>query len=173
MEFKCVDTVKYPLAQVWTTMRDHLTDIAAEQEDIAYIKVVKRENKAKSTHVVSTWCADPPVPSFLKGFIKPDMLVWTDDAVWENKDTVCTFHIITNYKVEDIRCTGTIALEAAGAKSTRITYSGELTIRKTAKSSIFMTGFIIKGIETVASTLIENNFEKFVKAMVGTLKGQK
>jgi hypothetical protein len=174
MEFKCIETVKYPLAQTWATMRDQLADIAAQQDDIAYVKVTKRDKKnPKTMHVISTWCADPPLPSFLKGFIKPDMLIWTDDAIWNNEETICRFNIITNYKVEDIRCVGSIVFEAAGAKSTKITYSGELTIKKTAKSSIFMTGFIIKGIEAVASKLIENNFDKVVKAVAEAIKAQK
>lgn len=174
MKFKCIDNVKYPIAQVWATMRDQLPEIAAQQDDISYVKVGKRDKKSpKSVHVISTWCADPPLPSFLKGFIKPDMLIWTDDAVWNNESHTCHFNIITNYKVEDIRCVGTIAFEAEGTKSTVITYSGELTIKKTPKSSIFMTGFIIKGIEGVASKVIENNFEKVVKGVIATIKAQK
>jgi len=102
------------------------------------------------------------------------MLIWTDDAVWENDSTTCHFNIITNYQVEDIHCIGTIKFEeAAKGKSTRITYSGVLTIKKTARSSIFMTGFIIKGIEAVASHLIEHNFAKVVKTLDETIKAEK
>ena len=36
-----------------------------------------------------------------------------------------------------------------------------------------MTGFIIKGIEAVASKLIENNFDKVVKAVAEAIKAQK
>ena len=174
MEFKCVDTVKYPLAEAWATMRDQLPEIAAQQDDIAYVKVVKRDKKnTKSVHVVSTWCADPPLPSFLKGFIKPDMLIWTDDALWENEATTCHFNITPNYKVEDIHCAGTILFESAGAKSTRITYSGELTIKKTSRSSIFMSGLIITGIEALAGKLIEKNFDKLIDMLSATIKSQK
>lgn len=174
MDFKCTETIKYPIAKTWPTMRDHLPEIAAQQDDIEYVKVDKRSKKGQTMHVISTWKSDPPLPSFLKGFIKPDMLIWTDDAVWDNDATTCTFNIITNYKVEDIRCVGTIKFEpAAGGKSTKIIYSGTLTIAKTAKSSIFMTGFVIKGIEAVASTLIETNFAKVAKALAAAVAEQK
>ena len=175
MEFKCTETLKYPLTTVWPTMRDRLPDIAAMQDDIEYVKVQSRTKKGKeSVHVISTWRADPPLPAFLKGFIKPDMLIWTDDAVWENDTTTCHFTIITNYKVEDIQCVGTIRFEeAAKGRSTKIIYSGTLTIQKTARSSIFMTGFIIKGIEAVASHLIENNFAKVVKTLTETIQSDK
>jgi hypothetical protein len=175
MDFKCIDTLKHPLPVVWATMRDRLPEIAAMQDDIEYVKVQKRTKKdTRSVHVISSWKTDPPLPAFLKGFIKPDMLIWTDDAVWENDSTTCHFNIITNYQVEDIHCIGTIKFEeAAKGKSTRITYSGVLTIKKTARSSIFMTGFIIKGIEAVASHLIEHNFAKVVKTLDETIKAEK
>ena len=174
MDFHCTETLKYPLPLVWETLRDHLPDVAAAQDDIEYVKVEKRSvKKPNSAHVISTWKSDPPLPSFIKGFIKPDMLIWTDDAVWDNDGHICNFNIITHYKVEDITCVGSIKLEAAGAKSTRIIYSGVFTIRKTSKSSVFMTGFIIKGIENIASTLIGNNFSKVVKALGEDIKSGK
>jgi hypothetical protein len=174
MHFHCTETLKYPLDSVWTILRDHLPHIAEQQDDIEYVHVRKRDRKTtKSTHVISTWRADPPLPAFLKSFIKPDMLIWTDDATWDDDETTCHFTIITHYQVEDIRCVGTIALEAAGTKSTRITYSGTLTIKKTPQSSIFMTSFIIKGIEAVASKIIEHNFAKVVKTLTKTVKAKK
>jgi hypothetical protein len=170
MDFKCTETLKHPLAQVWATTRDHLPRVAAKQDDIAYVKVKKRDTKdPRSVHVISTWRADPPLPGFLKGFIKPDMLVWTDDAVWDNEEHVCRFHILPDYQVEDIRCAGTIQFEKVTARSTRVIYSGVLTIARTAKSSIFMTGFVIRGIEALASRLIEHNFAKLIKTLDETI----
>jgi hypothetical protein len=174
MEFRCIETVKYPLPLVWATLRDRLHTIAEQQDDIEYVKVEKRSKKnPDSLHVISTWHADPPLPGFLKGFIKPDMLTWTDDAIWQNGATTCHFTITPHYQVEDIRCVGTIAMEAAGAKSTRIIYSGTLTITKTARSSIFMTSLIIRGIEALAGKLIEHNFAKVVKELVAMIKADK
>ena len=175
MEFKCTETVKYPLLLVWSTMRDRLPEIAAQLDDIEYVIVEKRtKKKTASVHVISTWKSDPPLPSFLKSFIKPDMLKWTDDAVWDNEETTCHFTIITYYKIEDIQCVGTIDFKSSGGgKSTKIVYSGILSIAKTPKSSIFMTGFVIKGIEAVASSLIESNFGKVIKALSETIKAEK
>lgn len=174
MDFNCIETVKYPLATAWETMRDHLPQIAAMQEDIEYVKVEKRaKKKPDAVHVISTWKSDPNLPSFLKSFIKPEMLIWTDDAVWDNENFICHFDIATHYKVENITCVGSIKFDPAGTKSTKITYSGIFTIAKTPKSSIFMTGFVIRGIEAVAGTLISANFSKVVKALAGTIKSQK
>ena len=174
MDFKNVQTLKYPAPLVWATMRDHLPHIVSAQDDMDYVQVEKRSNKKpNAVHIISTWKADPPLPGFLKNFIKPDMLVWTDDAVWDNDTTTCTFDITTHYKVEDIDCTGTIQVEAAGSKSSKITYSGVLTISKTERSSIFLSGFIIRGIESLASTLIAHNFGKVVKALGETIAKKK
>ena len=171
MEFHSVQTVKHPLPTVWATMRDQLPEIASQQADIDYVKVEKRSKKGTtSVHVLSTWKSNPPLPSMIKNFIKPEMLIWTDDALWDNASTICQFTITTHYKVEEIACTGSIIFEAAGSKSTKITYSGAFTITKTKKSSIFMTGLVIKGIETVARTIIENNFNRVVKAMVANIE---
>ena len=174
MEFKNIQTAKYPLSTVWPILRDHLPEIVSAQDDIEYVKVEKRSKKAPdSVHVISTWKADPPLPSFLKSVIKPDMLIWTDDAVWSNADTTCRFTIKTRYQLENIHCEASIQCEAAGAKSTKITYSGVLTIERTPRSSIFMTGFIIRGIEALAGTLIERNFSKTVKSLEAYIREQK
>ena len=175
MDFTCTETLKYPLPLVWATLRDRLPEIAEMLDDIEYVKVDKRSKKdTKSIHVISTWQADPPLPAFLKGFITPDMLRWTDDAVWKNDTTTCDFAIITHYKVEDIYCAGHIQCEEISkGKGTRITYSGILTIKKTSRSSIFMTGFIIKGIEALASHLIAHNFSKTARVLEETIQADK
>jgi hypothetical protein len=174
MDFNCTETIKYPLSTTWETMRDQLPHIAVQQDDIEYVKVEKRaKKKPDSVHVISIWKASPNLPAFLKSFIKPEMLIWTDDAVWDNDNYVCHFDIATHYKVEEITCVGSIKFDPAGTKSTKIIYSGVLTITKTPKSSIFMTGFVIKGIEAVAAQLISHNFSKVVKALADTIKSQK
>jgi hypothetical protein len=175
MKFNTNQILKYPPATVWAAMRDQMHAIVASQNDMDYVRIDQRIQKTpKILHILSTWKADPPLPAFLKSFIKPDMLVWNDDALWDNEKHICDFKIKTHYQVEDIYCTGHITLEAmAGGKSTRIHYSGELTIKKTPRSSIFMTGLVIRGIESVASTLIENNFSKVVKGLGEAIKEQR
>jgi hypothetical protein len=175
MHFECISTVKYPLPIVWETMRDYLPELASQQDDIDYIKVEKRAPKgAISVHVISEWKADPPLPSLIKGFIKPDMLVWIDDADWRNEEHICHFTITPHYQIEEIHCVGSIKFEPeAKGKSTKIIYSGKLTIARTSRSSIFMTGIIIKGIEAVAGKLIEHNFSKVVKTLDEMIRSQK
>ncbi|MGY2437948.1 hypothetical protein ACW4FQ_32945, partial [Escherichia coli] len=87
--------------------------VASQQDDIEYVKVEQRKKTTKAVHVISTWKSNPAVPSLIKNFIKDDMLIWTDDATWDNESTTCHFTITPHYKVEDIRCTGTIRFEAA------------------------------------------------------------
>jgi hypothetical protein len=146
-------------------MRDHLPEIISKQEDIEYIKVGKRIKHAHTEEVTSTWKAAPQLPAFLKNFIKPDMLIWTEVAVWNNDEHVCDFTIDSHYKIEHIHCVGQIAFETAGKNKTRIIYSGDFRISKTAKSSIFMTQLIIKGIESVAGKVIAHNFAKVGKGL--------
>ena len=102
------------------------------------------------------------------------MLVWIDDADWNNEEHICHFTITPHYQVEEIHCVASIKFEQeAKGKSTKIIYSGTLTIARTSRSSIFMTGIIIKGIEAVASKLIEHNFSKVVRTLDETIKGSK
>jgi hypothetical protein len=175
MHFKNVLTIKHPQAIVWATIRDHLPDIVARQEDIEYVKVIKKEKRPPhALRVVSQWKANPPLPQFLKKFIKPDMMIWTDDAIWDDDAGVCSFTIKAHYDVEDINSVGMIEFKPmAGGKSTRITYSGSLTIQRTSRSSVFMTGFIIRGIESVASRLISHNFAKTVKVLTAHIEDRK
>ena len=81
MDFKSTETLKFPIALVWATMRDQLPDIASAQDDIEYVKVkVRKRETPKCTHVVSNWKSAPKLPGLVKNLIKPDMLIWTDDA---------------------------------------------------------------------------------------------
>ena len=175
MDFKCKESLNYPIELVWTTFRDHLPEISAQQDDIEYVKVEKRvKKKPDAIHVVSLWKSNPSIPGFIKKVITPDLLIWTDTAIWDNEEHICHFTIDTHYKIEDVKCEGTIHFESTSAgKHTRITYSGQLTIEKTPRSSIFMTGFVIKAIEAFAERMIETNFSKVVKSCEERLKSMK
>lgn len=172
MEFKCTETLHHPLPVVWETIRDRLPEIAALQDDMEYVKVVKRtRKKPDGVHVISQWQAAPPLPAMLKSMIKPEMMLWTEDAIWDNETFTSQFSIETHYKVEDISCIGSIACTKAG-KGTKVTFSGTFSIKKTARSSIFLTGFVLSAIEALAARLIPHNFSKVIKSLDDTIRDE-
>lgn len=175
MEYKTTETLPYPIDKCWAAMRDGLPDIAAAQKDLEYVKVSKRRREASgSLHVLSRWKADPPLPAFLKGFIKPEMLLWTDDAHWHDNRHTCEFVIHPDYDTEDIRCSGSIVFEPGPrGKGTRITYSGSFSMNRTERSSILMTGLVLRGIETLACQIITRNFAAVAKTLDETLAVKK
>ena len=165
MDFKCTETLHHPLPVVWETIRDRLPEIAALQDDMEYVKVIKRaKKKPDGVHVISQWQAAPPLPAMLKNMIKPEMMLWTEDAVWDNETHSSRFSIETHYKVEDISCVGSIACTKAG-RGTKVTFSGTFTIKKTSKSSVFLTGFVLSAIEALAGRLIPHNFSKVIRSL--------
>ena len=93
-EFKSLAIAKYLRADVWAAMRDALCDVAPHLGDIERIVVESREERADGTlYVVNRWHAKAPIPAALSSLIKPEMLAWTDHALWDPREHVCRFRI--------------------------------------------------------------------------------
>jgi hypothetical protein len=138
-------------------MQNRLPDIAGQVDDIAEIVALERSaTEAGHDRVVNVWKAAPPLPDFLKSMVQPDMLAWTDSAVWNPDNRTCHWVIESHYFREKMVCSGVTTYQPAlGGKGCRLSFEGEL------RWSAGMTnGVLIQGMDTVLSSLIPSNFRK-------------
>src|SRR4051812_30278992 len=113
-EFKSLAMAKHPLESVWSTTRDSLPSVAPYLDDIERVVVESRTEHPDGTiAIVNQWQAKAAIPAALAAVIKPEMLAWTDHAVWDPRDHVCRFRIETRFFPDRVRCSGTTRYEAA------------------------------------------------------------
>ncbi|MBV7335253.1 hypothetical protein KFU94_44840 [Chloroflexi bacterium TSY] len=97
----------------------------------------------------------------------PEMMAWTDRALWRTKNYECQWSIEPKFLPELTTCSGrTIYQPAMGGRGTRITFEGELDLspRKISGASAFMGDALLKGVESFATSLIPKNFRKLAEA---------
>ena len=167
MEFKTIAVVKFPIEEVWETMRDQLPMLSEFLEDIESITVQdKQEEQKGNLRVINIWQASPKLPSIIADRIKPEMLVWTDTAVWKEKTLTCDWIIDPHYFSGKVACQGNTRFEPAiGGRGTRITFAGDLKIDTSLGVSNMMGDLISKGVETILVKVIPNNFSKLSGAI--------
>ncbi|MBK7109849.1 MAG: hypothetical protein WAU21_12910 [Chitinophagales bacterium] len=164
MDFTTVSILKIPTEQVWETMLNHLPDIAEGVAELKTINVIDRIQLPNNTNtVISIWTASPQLPSFVIKYIKPDMLIWTDTAVWNTADKIINWKIKSHYFENAMQCEGsTEFISALGGKGCRLTFSGSLHIDAThiLPGIGMLDKTISKSIEGILAQLIPSNFRK-------------
>lgn len=164
MQFKTVAIVKHPLEAVWDVMQNSLPLIADKVDDIEEIIALERSfSGSDHEKVVHIWKAAPPLPDFLKGLVQPEMLAWTDSAVWIPGSRTCEWVIESHYFKEKMACSGiTLYQPALGGAGCRLNFEGELKWHPAAGIS---NSVVLQGMETVLGALIPSNFRKLAAAV--------
>jgi hypothetical protein len=124
---------------------------------------------------VNIWKARPKLPATVISYISPDMLAWTDYAIWPAKKFQCAWQIEPHFFTEHIHCHGVTRYEPAlGGRGTRITFDGNVEITAASLPGVPATleNVVAQGIEAFLSALIPKNFRKVTEAMGKTLDGK-
>ena len=167
--FKSVAIVKYPLALVWTTVRDRLPELVPLMDDIEAVTVVERTEEPDGTiRLVNLWKARLQIPPMLASAIPADKLVWTDRAEWQPRSYECHWRIEPAFLPAQTQYAGLTRYEAAiGGRGTRMTFEGQLDVpsRGLLGGSLLLEGALAKGVESVVTTLIPKNYQKLAQAL--------
>ncbi|HEX9372345.1 MAG TPA: hypothetical protein VF897_15125 [Roseiflexaceae bacterium] len=167
--FKSVAVVKYPLELVWPTIRDRLPELVPFLDDIESITVLERAEDADGVvRLVNLWKANPRLPAPLASAIPPAALTWIDRAEWRPRSHECHWRIELQCLPERAQYAGLTSYVAAiGGRGTRITFEGQLDVpeRGLAASSPLIEGALAKGVESVVTTMIPQNFLKLTQAL--------
>jgi hypothetical protein len=167
MNFKTVTIVKHPIEMVWSTMQRDLAAIASSVPDIDTVTPLSsHHNESGHLMVVNVWKAKPPLPDFLVKLVQPDMLTWTDSAVWEEAQRCCHWQIQSHYFKEKMTCTGSTSFEPAmGGRGCRLTFEGLLHWQADALPMKMAGTLVTQGIESFMGSLIPANFRKLAEAV--------
>jgi hypothetical protein len=170
METKTISMIRHPLDAVWIAMRDHLPEIAVTVEDVESVHLESRTETADGSIVVTNiWQACPKLPALLASRLKPEMLRWTDRAVWSQHEHTCTWQIDPHYFAGRIACQGSTRYERAmGGRGTRVTFASAFRLGQHGKLSA-LEDVVFRGAESLLQGLIPKNFQKIVTALTAHL----
>ncbi len=172
MRINSVSVLKHPLESVWVTIRDRLPEVVPLLDDIESVTVESRkEFPDGQVHLVNIWKANPKLPAIVKGYIKTEMLAWTDRAEYRQQSHECVWKMEPHFLAERIKCSGVTRYEPAmGGRGTRVTFESDLvlSLHNLAGVPSILEGPIANAVELFVAALLPKNFRKLLEA-AGTL----
>lgn len=166
--FKALAMVKQPRQDVWSLVRDRLVDLVPLLDDVRGITVESRADDADGTvRLVNVWRAKAEIPALLRSVVKPEMLTWTDRAVWQPDAWECRWEIQPHFMGEATECTGVTRYEEAmGGRGTRLVFEGTFNVLPARLPGVtsLIGGPTARGIEAFVTALVPKNFQKLAKA---------
>lgn len=168
MKFNAVSMVKHPLELVWTLMRDDLSKLADQIEDIERIRVESVRRNHNVHRIVNVWEASVQLPFNIGKHLDTNLFSWTDYAEWHDAERECCWQIEHHYFRDSFNCSGvTQFMPAMGGRGTRITFSGtfELNRNKIPKMLSVLEEPALKMIESMLIKSIPKNFQKITTAI--------
>jgi hypothetical protein len=151
------DTIDYEREKVFETFRDDLEELQQFLPNIVNIEQERYERKDDDTiEVVRRWTAEEKdVPTMARKFIKPEMLQWTDYAIWKEDEWVCDWEMEVGFLQDAISCKGQNRyIDEDG--STRIVIDGDLEVDATQ----------IPGVPRLVASKVGSAVESFVVKLI-------
>lgn len=174
MQFTVKESIPFPRERVFAAQRDKLPELAPFLHDIESITVQSREEGATVTKLVNIWKAKGgDVPAALRGFIKPEMLQWTDYASWDSEAWRCDWNIVLGFLPGVIECRGNTSFAEAAGRTT-VTIGGDIRIHADKLPGVprFMAGKIGETVEKFVVSMIKPNLSKTNEGVTSYLRAQ-
>ena len=167
--FKSLVVLKHPRARVWEALRDQLDQLSGLLDDVGTVTIQSREVLPENqVRLVNIWRADAQIPAALTSLVKPDMLAWTDTAVWNDDGFACHWIVEPHFQTKSIKCSGvTTFVETMAGRGTRVVFEGTLDITPAGLSGVpsIMRGTVSGAAEAFVTALIPRNFRRLSQAV--------
>ena len=169
--FQSLVVLKRSPQELWTILRDHLPDVAAQIADIDEIRQIERTVDGNDiVHIVNKWRVRQQVPAVIRSILKTSELSWIDRNSWDARTLTCTWTIEPNILTKYIACSGRTTFVAAMAgQGSRVTLAGELDL-KPGMLGGSLGGFdkVLSGfLELIVTTVIPRNLRGVIEAAAG------
>ena len=165
--FHSLVVVRRPRQQLWTIMRDHLSEIAAGIAEIEEVRQIERNVDADGVdHITNEWRARQQIPAAIRSLLKIDDIGWIDRNVWDGRTSTCSWSIEPKFLADHVICGGkTVFDDAMGGRGTRVTFEGTLELRPGLLGSLGSLEAMVSGfVESIVSTIIPRNLRAVVEA---------
>ena len=101
------DYFDHPIERVFETFRDKMEKYTKYLPNPKYCKV--KERKQLDEYRVKTkaeWMGFGEIPFIVRAFLRPEMIKWKDEAIWDEKNYEWTWTIEPFYFKEFVECKG-------------------------------------------------------------------
>ncbi len=155
------DRVPFPREVVYRTYRDRLVELVPFLPNVREIEVRERKDEDDAVRLVNVWHAKAEIPAVARSVLRPEMLAWTDRAVWREAEWTTEWRIETHAFTEAVTCAGRNEFVAQG-DATVIRIRGDLRIdlRQVRAVPRLLAGTIGPVVEKFVVAMITPNLSK-------------
>ncbi|HET9931976.1 MAG TPA: hypothetical protein VFQ35_14840 [Polyangiaceae bacterium] len=174
--FDSFTMVREPLEVVWTTLRDDLSRVARQLEDLESIDTVEREVSETGVWLLNRWTARQKVPALLARYLGTDRIAWEDRAFWRDASKCCEWSIRPTLLPEHVECSGVTRYEPVMAgRGTRVSFRGSFTLKPGFGGALpaALEPTIASFAESIISTLIPRNLARAVQVAGQTIAAER
>lgn len=156
MKFTLKDEIAYPREEVFAALRDRTPELVSYLQNVERIEVRERSEVGGVVELENWWTGSADdVPRVLRGFLKPEMLVWIDRARWDANQWRCEWEITLNALPDAVTARGYNLYGDEGGVTT-IEMNGEFVVHPER----------IRGIPTFVAKTAAPTIEKFVVGLL-------
>ena len=111
--------------------------------------------------LANRWFAKGEIPKVAQRFIKPEMLQWDEEVVWDEDRWVCSWKIKPAFFTKHVKVAGdTTYTEAGGSTELHIAGVLEVDVRGMRGVPRLLVGTVNKAVEKLVSKLILPNMQR-------------
>lgn len=172
MELVAKTRIPFPRELAFATLRDRLPETVPYLPNVKSLVVKERTVDGSRTRLLNEWAANVEIPSMLSSYIKPEMLMWMDDATWDESNFTCQWKLYTNAIPGLFTCVGSTTLVSVG-NETEMNLQGDLSIDMT-KSPVprLLAGTLRPVVEKIVVTALKPNLTSVGDAVTKFLQAQ-
>jgi len=129
--------MKFSMDHYFDTPADKIIDMLKAGEDLCRMedlpnvssrKVIERRREGKKMFSRIEWNVHGQIPKIAQKILRPEMLTFVEESVWDDDDTTFRTKIIPHYLKDKLSCNTTSQWSAAGDGKARRRFGGELVL---------------------------------------------
>lgn len=125
MKLAFVDHFDYPREVVFSVFRDRLLEYTKYVPNLVSVKILEKkkidEHKIK---IRAEWMGCGQIPLVVRAILKPEMIKWKDECIWDEKNWTNTWKIEPYYFKEFVKCKGCWFFQKDGKNKTKVELDG-------------------------------------------------
>ena len=119
----------YPAEDVFYTFRDKTKEFAKHIPNVTEVKIKEKKKLDKSRTSLSTvWKGFGNIPLVVRAIVKPEMISWTEDDIWDEEGLIMTWKCEPFYFKEFFTCHGKWTFKDVGEEQAKVKLDGILKV---------------------------------------------
>lgn len=123
-------TLPYQLQECFTTLRDEVEYLSTLLPNVKTYELLEKKPLGNGKlRTVERWGAHAPIPGVLRHLLKPAMLVWDTENLWDEKNFSCEWKVTPKHFANVFHCSGGWKMKPGEDAETQVNLRGEVSAR--------------------------------------------